>query len=242
MPRKNLKVVHKAFDEMTKENDNLMMPNYVEAESAYIGRVVDLYMSELKELKQVASVKEYHDYFIDVLSRLQLPQKYSLSCFINGLNEDIKCMVLLFKPQTIHEAYCLAKLQEATLKARKTKEPIKTTPLATRNIPKEGYFKELDQSVDYNAIPTDSQECFQTDVLTLGQSQELLNLGLFMSGNPYLKIQVARESKEAIEGANTGSKVVPENADMGDHTGYAYVSRIAKILKQPGNVKDIKKL
>ncbi|GJZ04569.1 hypothetical protein Tco_0537844 [Tanacetum coccineum] len=190
MPRKNLGVVHKAFDEMTKENDNSIMPNYVKAESAYIGRVVDLHLSELKELKQVASVKEYHDCFID-------------------------CMVLLFKPQTIHEAYCLAKLQKATLKARKTKEPIKTTPLATRNIPKEGYFEELDQSVDYNAIPTDSQKCFQTDVLTLGQSQELLNLGLFVSGNPDLEIQVARESKEVIE---------------------------AKILKQPGNVKDIKKL
>ena len=33
-----------------------------------------------------------------------------------------------------------------------------------------------------------------------------------------------------------------ENADMGDYTGYAYASRIAMILKQPRNVKDIKKL
>nr|GEX77336.1 hypothetical protein [Tanacetum cinerariifolium] len=38
-------------------------------------RVVDLLMSELKELKQVASVKEYHDSFIDVLNRLQHPQR-----------------------------------------------------------------------------------------------------------------------------------------------------------------------
>nr|GEU32974.1 hypothetical protein [Tanacetum cinerariifolium] len=236
--------------------------------------VVD-YTSELKKLKQVASVKEYYESYIDILNRLQHPQEYSLSYFVDGLKEDIRCMVMLFKPQTIHEAYCLAKLQEATLEARKPKELIRTTSLPTQNRPQEKYPKEH-TSVDRYAINTEFQALLEYDTHTIqlediGETkndkdvekivledveeqedsvahvvsespQELLNLGPFVSGKPNLEIQIAKESKEAIEGANTGSEVVSENEDMGDYTGYAYVSRIATILKQLGNIKDIKKL
>nr|GEX44871.1 hypothetical protein [Tanacetum cinerariifolium] len=51
-------------------------------------------LKKVEELKQVASVKEYHDSFIDVLNRLQHPQRSSLSCFIDGLKEDIRFMVI----------------------------------------------------------------------------------------------------------------------------------------------------
>nr|GEX81344.1 hypothetical protein [Tanacetum cinerariifolium] len=144
------------------ENDNSMMPNYVEAESPYIGRVVDLHMSELKEFKQVASVKEYHDSFIDVLNRLQHPQRSSLSCFTNGLKEDIRCMVMLFKPQTIHEAYCLAKLLEVTLEAIKPKELIRTTPLPTPNKPQKEYPQEHRSGAARN-VELQLQEPWQFD-------------------------------------------------------------------------------
>nr|GEX90615.1 hypothetical protein [Tanacetum cinerariifolium] len=77
---------------------------------------------ELNGLKQISSVKEYYETFISVLRRLQLSPKYGISCFVDGLKEEIQEMVMMFKPQTIHEAYCLAKLQEATLEARKSKK------------------------------------------------------------------------------------------------------------------------
>nr|GEY74163.1 hypothetical protein [Tanacetum cinerariifolium] len=144
------------------------------AESPYIGRVVDLHMCELKELKQVASVKEYHDSFIDVLNRLQHPQRSNLGCFIDGLKEDIRCMVMLFKPQTIHEAYCLAKLQEVTFEARKPKELIRTTPLPTQNKPQKEYPQEHRKDVGETEITKKVDKVVLDDVEEQKDSQSKL--------------------------------------------------------------------
>ncbi|GKA37270.1 RNA-directed DNA polymerase, eukaryota [Tanacetum coccineum] len=68
----NLKLRNKAGTEMeTKRLNTLML-------GACISRFVVDYVSELKKLKQVASVKEYYKSYIDILNRLQHPQEYSL--------------------------------------------------------------------------------------------------------------------------------------------------------------------
>nr|GEV63682.1 hypothetical protein [Tanacetum cinerariifolium] len=105
IPKKNFGVVHKEFDEMSKESVNSKGADYAESVGVCIGRFVVDYMSELKELKHVASVEEYYDSFIDVYNQLQRPQECILSCFIYGLNEDIRCMVMLFKPHIVWLSY-----------------------------------------------------------------------------------------------------------------------------------------
>ena len=107
MPKKKFGVV-KVFDEMPNSNDNPMCANSVEASSDQFG--------ELKMIKQTISVKECHDIFKGILNHLQLPREDVLNCFIDGLKEDIQGMVSLFKPQTVREAYYLAKIQEQLVK------------------------------------------------------------------------------------------------------------------------------
>nr|GEY49755.1 hypothetical protein [Tanacetum cinerariifolium]GFB41271.1 hypothetical protein [Tanacetum cinerariifolium] len=141
-----VEVAHNLFDEMLKKNLGFVHKAFDEMNSS-----------------KIASVKEYHDSFIDVLNRLKHPQRSSLSYFIDGINEDIRCMVMLFKPQTIHETYCLAKLQEATLKARKPKELIRTSPITTKNRLEEEYPQELKQSVVSYAINLGFQAIIESD-------------------------------------------------------------------------------
>nr|GEY86585.1 hypothetical protein [Tanacetum cinerariifolium] len=83
-----VEAAHKTFDEIPKKNFGVVHTAFDEI------YVVD-YMSELKELKQVASVKEYYESFVNALNRSQRPQEYSLSCFIDGLNEDIRYTIQL---------------------------------------------------------------------------------------------------------------------------------------------------
>jgi len=42
---------------------------------------------------------------------------YAISCSLSGLNDEIQNAVRMFRPQTLQDASCLAKLQEATLQS-----------------------------------------------------------------------------------------------------------------------------
>ncbi|PWA44312.1 hypothetical protein CTI12_AA515130 [Artemisia annua] len=204
MPKVNFGVGHKVFDEMPKGNVNPVREYYVEGISGRRAQVCDGHMLALKRLKQVTSVEEYHDSFTRILYHLRLPLESQIGCFIDGLKEEIQWMLRLFNPQTIHEAYCLAKLNESTLEARKPKEPIRTTPLPTQNIPKEEYSHEHTKSVDYNAKPTDSHECLQTNALTLSQSQELNKRTDFYAINTNSQAFVQSDAKTIIHLVDVG--------------------------------------
>ncbi|KAM0057123.1 putative retrotransposon gag domain, aspartic peptidase domain superfamily [Helianthus debilis subsp. tardiflorus] len=91
----------------------------VEALKIRFGKLFDDPMTDLKNLKQISYVQEYHDKFDAIISRLQLPMEYALSCFMAGLEEEIQLQVRMFNPKNIQEAFCLAKLQEATNKAKR---------------------------------------------------------------------------------------------------------------------------
>ncbi|GJU27191.1 hypothetical protein Tco_1165812 [Tanacetum coccineum] len=140
-----VEVAHKAFNEMPKVN-------------LWVGHKV---FDELPKGK-ISSVKEYHNYFCSILDGSKVSPECGLSCFIDGLKEEIQEMVMLFKPQTIHEACCLAKLQELTLNARKPKELIKPASLNTQNRSRKEYPEEL-RSVDCYAINPDFQAMLQYD-------------------------------------------------------------------------------
>lgn len=103
--------------------------DFVAALNARFEQLYDDPMTELKNLRQTGTVKEYHDTFDSIVSRLDLPLAYVLSCFIAGLEDEIQLQVRMFNPHTIQQAYCLAKLQEAALKVKKVKVPVRAALL-----------------------------------------------------------------------------------------------------------------
>lgn len=123
---------------------------YVADITGRFGEPFDDPMAELMELKQTTSVKDYHDEFDSIISRLQLSPEYTLSCFITGLKEELRSLVRMFNPSTIAQAYSLAKIQELNLSKTSnkpttkfnntpsltsTKPGILPTPLKNSNIP-----------------------------------------------------------------------------------------------------------
>lgn len=56
---------------------------------------------------------------------MQLPLEYALSCFLAGLEDEIQLNVRMFHPQNISQAFSLAKLQEAALRAKRSRVPSK---------------------------------------------------------------------------------------------------------------------
>ncbi|XP_074298424.1 uncharacterized protein LOC141629301 [Silene latifolia] len=85
-------------------------------------------MTEMLALKQIDNVKTYHDSFDLILSKLNLPPAYALSCFISGLKENIASMVRLLKPKSVQEDYGLAKLLESSLQLNNQTTKLQSTP------------------------------------------------------------------------------------------------------------------
>jgi len=61
---------------------------------------------------------------------VELEVSQAISCFLSILTDEIQHAVRMFRPQTSDDAYCLAKLQEATLQSMARR----TRPLLDRNM------------------------------------------------------------------------------------------------------------
>ena len=93
-------------------------------------------LAELMKLRELGAVEQYQESFDALLNRVELPANHTISCFLSGLCKEIQNIVRMFKPQTIHDAYCLAKLQEATLNSitRRTKPIFERPPSMVKSI------------------------------------------------------------------------------------------------------------
>jgi len=81
------------------------------------------------QLRQVGSVEQYQDTFDALLIRIEdLLASHAISYFLSGLTLEIQHNVRMFKPKTLHDAYYLAKLHEATLASIAKKRPILEKP------------------------------------------------------------------------------------------------------------------
>nr|GEW94209.1 putative mitochondrial protein [Tanacetum cinerariifolium] len=107
------------------------LDQYVEDLTSRFGEPYNDPMAELVDLKQTGTVAEYHDLFDEIISRLQMAPAYVLSCFIAGLEEDIRNMVRMFNPVHLQQAFCLAKIHETTLRRQQVKQTQKTPLLPT---------------------------------------------------------------------------------------------------------------
>ncbi|KAG8382225.1 hypothetical protein BUALT_Bualt05G0054600 [Buddleja alternifolia] len=69
-------------------------------------------MSELMNLRQMGSVKEYLDQFDELPNHVDLYETYVISYFLVGLKSDIAIQVSMFNAKSLQDAISLAKLQE----------------------------------------------------------------------------------------------------------------------------------
>jgi len=70
-------------------------------------------METLVKLKQIGSVEKYKSQFEYLANRVSgLLDHLKISCFLGGLNDDIRLPVRMFNPKTMTDAYSLAKIQE----------------------------------------------------------------------------------------------------------------------------------
>ncbi|KAG8391057.1 hypothetical protein BUALT_Bualt01G0148300 [Buddleja alternifolia] len=72
-------------------------------------------MAELMNLRQTGTVRDYLDKFDELLNNVNLNEAYAISCFLDGLKNEITVQVRMFKPKSLQEAMSLAKLQEQAI-------------------------------------------------------------------------------------------------------------------------------
>jgi len=70
-------------------------------------------METLTRLRQTSTVTLYKIQFEVLSNRLKnLSEEYKLSCFLNGLKDDIRLPLRLLSPQNLNNAFTMAKIQE----------------------------------------------------------------------------------------------------------------------------------
>jgi hypothetical protein len=81
-------------------------------------------MESMTRLRQTSTVAVYKAQFEALSNRLRgLFEGYKVSCFLSGLNEEIRLLVRLLAPTSLLQAFALAKIQEYVATARKTFKP-----------------------------------------------------------------------------------------------------------------------
>ncbi|XP_019451750.1 PREDICTED: uncharacterized protein LOC109353842 [Lupinus angustifolius] len=105
---------HHAFVKSLWSSSWPMWGAYVKLLIDKFGEVCDDPMVELMNLRQKGYVAKFHEEFDAVITRLELSEEYTLSCFLGGLKQEVQMMVHMFQPQSVMNAFLLAKLYEAS--------------------------------------------------------------------------------------------------------------------------------
>ncbi|RVX10301.1 Retrovirus-related Pol polyprotein from transposon 17.6 [Vitis vinifera] len=91
---------------------------YVIALNARFGQhVFDDPIADLRNLRQTGSLQSYMDEFDELYPRADIKESHALSFFLSGLIDELQMPVRMFKPQTLADAYSLARLQEIAVAA-----------------------------------------------------------------------------------------------------------------------------
>lgn len=113
-------------------------------------------MAEIMNLRQKGTVEQYQEQFDGLLNRTDLSEKQALSCFLKGLDTDIQNTVRMHKPQTLMDAFALAKLQEATVSSFIRK----STPLLEKPAFRPSFGQSFGQKVPQTSVGYNGQKPF----------------------------------------------------------------------------------
>ncbi|KAG8391054.1 hypothetical protein BUALT_Bualt01G0148000 [Buddleja alternifolia] len=93
--------------------------NMVAAVSILQGRYGNTLGADRLISKQLGTVQNYFNQFTGILKGINLSEESTVGLFLLGLREEIQSPVKKFKLKTLHEAYCVPKLQEQVLSKAK---------------------------------------------------------------------------------------------------------------------------
>ncbi|GKB95423.1 transposon ty3-I gag-pol polyprotein [Tanacetum coccineum] len=86
-------------------------------------------MMELKNLKQDGNVQSYQEQFEALLNKVELDETHAISLFLGGLKKEISMPIRMFSLVSLNDVYYLAKMQEHTNIAVKSRyTPVLPTP------------------------------------------------------------------------------------------------------------------
>jgi len=186
------------------------------------GNSFDDHLAELMKLRQLGSVEQYQENFNSLFTGLELPMSYGINCFISGLKGEIQTVVRMFNPQTLHHAYCLAKLQEATLASIARK----TTPSLGDKVGIQGQDQKikLDEGLcewcDEHYFPGHKCKKIGPSVVVT-EEEETMRLDFGVENHPAVDApQVVEESPEVNSGlcvqeeASEGGQMEDENSQV----------------------------
>lgn len=80
----------------------------------FVDSLLEDEMEDLTTLYQTGSLKNYCRSFDALLNKVTIWEEYDVSIFLCGLIPTIRCPIKLFTPQTLQDAYSLARAQEIT--------------------------------------------------------------------------------------------------------------------------------
>ncbi|XP_019462912.1 PREDICTED: uncharacterized protein LOC109361830 [Lupinus angustifolius] len=103
---------HHAYVKSSWTNSLPSWNEYVNILVERFGDLCDDPMADLMKLRHKGTINDYHEEFDAIITRLDLPTEYTLSCFLGGLRNDIQMMVRMFQPPTVRKGFALAKLYE----------------------------------------------------------------------------------------------------------------------------------
>nr|XP_043639128.1 uncharacterized protein LOC122610201 [Erigeron canadensis] len=98
---------------------------YMRAISArFAQNLIEDAVGALKALTQTGELDEYCDEFDLLLTKVTLPEEYTVSIFMEGLKPKVKCKIRMFKPKTLRETYSLARMQNNSNKTLSDKPAV----------------------------------------------------------------------------------------------------------------------
>lgn len=101
---------------MQRRLDSLLAGMLLSLHIRFGASAYDNLMESLTRLRQVGSVSTYKAQFEALSNRIkELFEKHKLSCFLNGLRDEIRLPIRMLNPQNLSSAFGLAKIQEEYL-------------------------------------------------------------------------------------------------------------------------------
>ncbi|GKC98876.1 retrotransposon-related protein [Tanacetum coccineum] len=119
---------HQQYSKMYGED--MLWEVYVKALLKWFCSTYEDPMTDLKNISQKRGfVQVYIDAFDVLMTKVEVHESQAVSFCLGGLDKDIEMSVRIFKPQSLADAYCLSKLQEAKNNvSKKYTKPLLPTP------------------------------------------------------------------------------------------------------------------
>nr|GEU50407.1 hypothetical protein [Tanacetum cinerariifolium] len=148
---------HRAYMKIrTATISEIPLNDYVKSISAcFSDAMFEDSLEELASLNQTGTLHELNTTFDSLLNKVNLTETQAISLYLKAIKPDIRGLVKMFKPRTLHEAHGLAKTQ--ALNNENLEEKLNRGHKCTRN-QNQVYIIEMEDEDDLGADETETED------------------------------------------------------------------------------------